>query len=135
MAFGCRISSGVLSVGVGSEGRVYVGTFGQGVYLSEDAGETWQLVGADTNFEIVFTLAVHPFQNETVYAGTSVGLFVSYDGGTSWDSVADLAGQSIHSIALSDQLETSAFAAVGTYGAGVFISEDGGATGARPTRA
>jgi len=121
------ISSGVLSVGVGSEGRVYVGTFGQGVYLSEDAGETWQLVGGDTNFEIVFTLAVHPFQSETVYAGTSVGLFVSYDGGASWESVADLAGQSIHSIALSDQVETSAFAAVGTYGAGVFISEDGGA--------
>ncbi len=122
------ISVGVLSVSAGYDGRVYAGTFGQGIYLSEDAGRTWRSAEGFTQSDIVFSLAVHPFESETVYAGTGQGLYVSRDAGSTWSAIPELAGLSIRSIALSAESTWSGLAAVGTYGKGVYISRDNGST-------
>ena len=49
---------------------LYVGTNGDGVYKSTDAGRTWAPTGEALRKEIVLSLAVDPGASATIYAGT-----------------------------------------------------------------
>ena len=120
------IGAGVLSVSAGAAGRVYAGTFGQGVYTSSDRGTSWEIAGAELESDIVFSLAAHPLQATTVYAGTGRGLFVSRDSGASWQAIATLAGKSVRSIFLPSLPSAAGLVLVGTFGGGIYISEDNG---------
>ena len=72
---------------------LYVTVGGQGVLRSDDAGSTWQLVGAPPG-DILIRLTVDPTDAQTLYAVTGPngppaspgerGLFKSRDGGASW---------------------------------------------------
>jgi photosystem II stability/assembly factor-like uncharacterized protein len=69
--------------------RLYVGTMDRGVYLSEDAGETWREAGPGVAEARVLSVAVSPSHREAgisaVYAGTEPSnLYRSEDGGRSW---------------------------------------------------
>lgn len=70
------------------QGRVYCGTFGQGVLLSEDGGATWR-ASADLSREKVTTLfaaAAGP-----LYAGTEPSaVYRSSDHGESWEPLSSL---------------------------------------------
>ena len=77
------VRSLVLSVGV-----LYAGTQGDGVYCSDDGGESWRRAGLEGG--IVKALAVA--SDGVIYAGTKPpGLFVSHDRGTSWRELEALA--------------------------------------------
>jgi photosystem II stability/assembly factor-like uncharacterized protein len=70
-------------------------------------------------------LAVHPTQPQTLYAGGDTGLFVSQDGGASWEkrnAQEDL--PTIWSLAIDPIDPMILFA--GTGPAGVYRSQDGG---------
>lgn len=63
--------------------RLYAGTKGSGVLLSNDAGRTWQSVGLIG--QTIKALATSPTQPGTLYAGMKPAhLFVSHDSGVSW---------------------------------------------------
>src|SRR5215468_3214473 len=69
--------------------RLYCGTFGQGLWRSTDAGETWQPLGKSFRSSQVMALAVSPTERAeglgVVYAGTeATALYRSDDGGESW---------------------------------------------------
>jgi photosystem II stability/assembly factor-like uncharacterized protein len=69
--------------------RVYVGTMDRGLYLSEDAGETWHEAGRGIAEPRVLSVAVSPSHRESgtsvVYAGTEPSnLYRSEDGGQTW---------------------------------------------------
>jgi photosystem II stability/assembly factor-like uncharacterized protein len=69
--------------------RLYVGTFDDGVYLSEDAGESWRASSSGLDDRRVLALAVSASHQEAgtsvVYAGTEPSnLYRSEDGGQSW---------------------------------------------------
>jgi len=69
--------------------RVYCGTFGQGLWTSEDAGATWNPVGEGIPFAEVMAVAVSALDRVdgrgAVWAGTEPSaLFRSSDGGQSW---------------------------------------------------
>lgn len=67
--------------------RLYAGTRGGGVLLSNDAGRTWQSVGLAG--QSITALAISPTQPGTLYAGTKPAhLFVSRDSGSSWTEIA-----------------------------------------------
>ena len=118
------IGAGVLATSAGADGRVYAGTFGQGVYVSLDRGDTWEAAGQELQADIVFALAAHPLEAAAVYAGTGRGLFVSRDSGASWQSIAALEDLSVRSVSLPASVP--GLVLVGTFGGGVYISEDGG---------
>ncbi len=122
------IGAGVLAVSAGAAGRVYAGTFGQGVHVSLDRGATWNSAGQALETDIIFALAAHPLEAATVYAGTGRGLFVSRDAGANWQAVAALEGQSVRSVFLPSQASSAGLVLVGTFGGGVYISEDRGQT-------
>jgi photosystem II stability/assembly factor-like uncharacterized protein len=70
--------------------RVYCGTFGQGLWRSDDAGSTWAPVGPGIASDEVMSVAVGP--DGVVWAGTEPSmLYHSEDGGTSWTACPTLA--------------------------------------------
>jgi photosystem II stability/assembly factor-like uncharacterized protein len=67
---------------------IYAGSRGQGVWKSEDAGESWQKL--EFPQPDVFSLAISPV-NGAVYAGCEPSmLFRSEDGGQSWEELSAL---------------------------------------------
>ncbi len=107
----------------------------QGVLKSTDAGATWTLMGADVfgpglplppgqfpQYQAVGKVRVDPRNSNNVVAGTKVGLYFSYDGGTNWagpcttNSFSTMR-QDITGLALIDTgLSTRVIAAVGARG-------------------
>ncbi len=72
-------------------GRVYVGTFDEGVYRSLDGGETWTQVGAAIPDRRVLAVAVSPSHRtngrSAVYVGTEPSnLYRTEDDGRTWEA-------------------------------------------------
>ncbi|HEV8636902.1 MAG TPA: hypothetical protein VG370_22005 [Chloroflexota bacterium] len=64
--------------------RLYCGTFGDGLWISHDAGATWHPAGDGIAHREVMALAVGPLDG-VLWAGTEPSaLFRSEDGGRSW---------------------------------------------------
>jgi hypothetical protein len=75
--------------------RVWCGTWGQGLWRSDDAGESWRVTGAEVTRSQVTAVAVtaaeRSGQDGVVYAGTEPSaLFRSEDGGNSWEEMAGM---------------------------------------------
>ncbi len=75
--------------------QVYCGTFDQGLWRSDNAGDTWEHVGPGITHESVMAVAVSKTERAgdygVVYAGTEpTALFRSEDGGDSWQNLAAL---------------------------------------------
>lgn len=74
---------------------VYCGTFGQGLWRSDDAGVSWHAVGAGIAHPQLMAVAVSVHERHgdsgVVYAGTEPSaLFRSMDGGATWRESASL---------------------------------------------
>jgi uncharacterized repeat protein (TIGR01451 family) len=111
-------------------GRLYAGTFGDGVYRSDDYGDTWTKVsgpqfpnnGSIHVFDLEFDPEISP---TTLWAGTSVGIFFSQDGGVTWIDASTGLGKfkEVRSIAFGpvDPSPTATGSMyVATWGGGVF---------------
>jgi hypothetical protein len=75
--------------------RRYCGTWGRGVWRSEDGGTQWHLVAAELGSGQVMAIAVsrteRASEHGVVYAGTEpTVLYRSEDGGTTWEDVPRL---------------------------------------------
>ena len=84
-----------VAVDPGNPGRVYVGTFDNGLYGSEDGGLTWREDEEGLDDRRVLSTAVSPSHQESgisvVYAGTEPSnLYRSEDGGRSWQRLPAL---------------------------------------------
>jgi len=69
--------------------RVYAATTGNGLWRSDDAGESWHPVGPGITHDVVMSVAVSPVEKfgayGLVWAGTEPSaLFRSEDGGDTW---------------------------------------------------
>lgn len=61
---------------------VYCGTWGKGVYRSEDGGATWQSIPNVSN--LIGSIYQVPGGPDTLWVGSSEGLYQSPDGGKTW---------------------------------------------------
>ena len=65
--------------------RLYVGTIGEGIFRSADGGDTFRRACDGMFVECdVRALLVHPRQENTLYVGTELGIYISRDGADSW---------------------------------------------------
>lgn len=69
--------------------RLYCGTFGRGLWRSDDAGATWRPVGGGITHDEIMSVAVSPLErvdgHGAAWAGTEPSaLFRSEDGGATW---------------------------------------------------
>jgi photosystem II stability/assembly factor-like uncharacterized protein len=106
---------------------IYAGTFANAIYKSSDGGQRWRPanVGMKEHVSVVNALAIHPRDSQQVYAGTTVGVFRSTDGGASWvETVAGMESVYVVAVAIDPRSPDVMFA--GTSG-GMYRSEDGGA--------
>ncbi|MEM7357235.1 MAG: glycosyl hydrolase, partial [Acidobacteriota bacterium] len=85
----------VIWVGTGENvGGRHVG-YGDGIYRSDDGGQTWQHKGLQTS-EHISEILIHPEDSETLWVaaqgplwsqGGERGVFLTTDGGTTWERV------------------------------------------------
>jgi photosystem II stability/assembly factor-like uncharacterized protein len=107
---------------------VLAGTERDGVYRSLDEGLTWQTALAGLRSLEVLCLTPSPRfdQDNTVFAGTAVGLHRSRNGGKAWRPVSlGVEVDAVQAIAVAPDT-TSIW--VGTESQGLFASVDGGST-------
>ena len=99
-------SVGALAVSESDPNVVYVGmgeacirpvmtSHGDGVYRSNNGGETWDHIGLD-NSRTISSLVIHPKDHNLVYVGVQGdqykpskdrGVYRSFDGGNNWEKV------------------------------------------------
>jgi fibronectin type 3 domain-containing protein len=105
-------SVGAIAIDPGNTNIIYVGTgdsqvpafdmYGNGIYKSTDGGTTWFQYGANVLSpftsagapaasccalapdEDIKTIVIDPHNSNTIIAGASYGLFISYDAGVTW---------------------------------------------------
>jgi photosystem II stability/assembly factor-like uncharacterized protein len=76
-----------LAVNPSNSSIVYAGSFGDGVFKSNDGGSSWVTHKAGLGNLYIISLAVDPSQPDTVYAGTQKGgIYKSTDGGVTWSA-------------------------------------------------
>ena len=111
----------VASVAAGS-GKVFAGTYAQGLFTSGDGGATWAKA-ASGPADAVISIAANA-NNGTIYAATASAIFLSIDSGGSWQATPFAASAPLTGIAASADAAT-VYAV--TDGAGAFASQDNGA--------
>lgn len=74
-----------------SDSRVLAAGTSLGVFLSADAGETWQKISRDIDPEMqdITALAFDPADSKVIYAGTPHLPWKTVDGGATWRSIHD----------------------------------------------
>jgi photosystem II stability/assembly factor-like uncharacterized protein len=106
---------------------VYAGTMGDAIYKSPDGGQHWlpHNVGLKEHVSFVNEIIFHPDNTELIYLATTVGAFVSKDGGREWEErMAGMKEVHIVTCITMDHRHTRVLYA-GTTG-GTYRSEDGG---------
>lgn len=112
---------------------VYAGTVGQGVWRSEDGGETFKRSCAGMFMEAeVRALVRHPRDAQVLYAGTDAGLYRTDDGGEHWQQIPTPFGAAngwpsgtlVWSVLVHPQEPDTLF--VGTCPSAVYRSRDAG---------
>ncbi|TKS58970.1 MAG: hypothetical protein EWM72_02622 [Nitrospira sp.] len=66
---------------------IYAGTMGDAVYKSPDGGQHWlpHNVGLKEHVSFVNQFVFHPALSEKIYAATTVGAYLTKDGGREWE--------------------------------------------------
>lgn len=66
---------------------IYAGTMGDAVYKSPDGGQHWlpHNVGLKEHVSYVNQFVFHPALSERIYAATTVGAYLTTDGGREWE--------------------------------------------------
>jgi photosystem II stability/assembly factor-like uncharacterized protein len=68
--------------------RLYVGTVGEGIFRSDDGGQTFARRSVGMFYECdVRALVAHPKEPGVIYAGTSEGLYRTRNAGERWERV------------------------------------------------
>lgn len=115
----------IFTIVVENNGRIYAGTSDDGIYISNDVGQTWSRgqVGEVSDKISIYSIAIAP--SGVVYAGTSEGIYKTLNKGLSWElSNRMLNAFNVRSIFSKRNAEVL----VGTDNYGVFKTTDNGIT-------
>jgi photosystem II stability/assembly factor-like uncharacterized protein len=104
---------------------LYAGTYGKGLWRTHDNGATWTQVqnGFPTNPSLIYVYDLY-VSGDSIYASTSMGLYLSDDRGASWNAFGSGMPQGHHvfSFVKKDGKLIASSPAVGIY-----VSNDAGA--------
>lgn len=112
--------------------KIYAGTAGCGVFLSEDEGHTWSTASEPdcdtvTAPDTIIDLAVDPTNSDRVYAaGDNTFLYVSDNGGATWSQYSLSLSGRIGALAVDPVISDRVYLSAGTDG--FWRSDDGART-------
>jgi uncharacterized repeat protein (TIGR01451 family) len=92
------------------------------VFKTSDGGDTWTDISANLPDSPVNSIILDPAFANTLYVGTDVGTFVTYNGGTSWGLLGS--GLPVVSVWQLDLDPSHRVLAAGTHGRGAFRLTD-----------
>lgn len=116
-----------LAICPGSPYAIYVGTDGQGLYVTENEGRSWSELIQDLGCYHVYDIAISEAQPRLMYIATDTGLYKSTDAGLTWTELGlATEGRRINTIALYPRDENVLFVGL-QYGA-AYYTTDGGET-------
>ena len=109
--------------------RVILGVEGDGVYVSNDRGATFERMSAGLANLRIATIAADPFHEQRVYAavvsgGSASGIYRSDDGGDSWARASHTPLPDVLSLGIASETGASPKFVAGTE-KGFFVSDDG----------
>lgn len=112
----------VLTINRAKPSSVFAGSYGGGLFSSQDGGHSWSSVSPPSwNVE---SLALDPLNPNSFYSGTQHGLYKTTDGGRSWSNLSSLPGDgNVYSVAIDPSNNTVVYAGNST---GIFKSADAG---------
>lgn len=116
------LTGNVNLVDIGTNGWIFAGTFGNGMYVSSDKGKTW--VAKNNGLS---NLQIFAFLNvaDTIFIGTLAGVYKSTNYGNNWEPMNEgLFDSYINSLAITRDKKIL----VGTLYNGLFISTNYGRT-------
>jgi len=127
-----------LMIDAGNQNKIYAGGVSGGLWISEDAGTTWNNVNDYLQSLAITCITQDPFNHQLIYIGTGEsagnsagipgnGIFKSEDGGLSFAPLLSTASSEfnyIHRVAASTA--DSAMLYVATNSSGLYRSLDGG---------
>ena len=107
-------------------GTVFVTLSGMGnddfapyVFRSDDQGVSWRSISAELPLEPVHVIREDPHVKDLLYLGTDLGVYVSLDGGTHWQSLCNnLPTVSVHDLFVHPR---DRLLVIGTHGRSVFV--------------
>lgn len=103
--------------------RVYASAC-SGIYRSETSGESWaKFGGIPGTHRRTHVIRLHPANREMIYAGTTLGLLLSTDGGKSFKTI-----NTLHVLSLEFDPSNPQRFYLATERTGLFRTEDGGKT-------
>lgn len=120
-----------IAVSLSDNKTLYCGTEAGVVFKTTDHGHTWTACAPQHNFGgSIYSIAIHPTDNNIVYVGGGPWLWKSTDGGNSWVRCGDISNR-VNSIRINpDDTEIITVAAGGNNddnaGGGFYISSNGG---------
>ena len=105
---------------------LYVGTLGEGIHRSADAGQNWMALGAEKLW--IDQIVIHPIRPQTLFAMTrDRGILKSVNGGRSWGEANDgITDQWVTTISFDPKNPATLYA--GTHEEGIFKSTNEGRT-------
>lgn len=130
MGFTMDPRNSVQALALGPNGTVFMGTFGNGIFKSEDGGGHWEAISEGLGDPYIMTLLIKPVHgkksgksNTIIFAGTArFGVYRSRDEGLHWEKVNTGLTNTQVSALLYDK-KNKLYAATGK---GVFRSDDHG---------
>ena len=108
---------------------IYAGTFGDAVYRSLDGGQRWSIInaGMKAHVSIINSFVFHPENPDIFFAGATVGVFKTTNGGLMWEEMPNKGMESVYVVPVILDHDDPNIFYVGTSG-GVYRSGDGGET-------
>lgn len=90
-----------------SPNRIYAGTMGWGLVVSEDGGRTWSATATELGGRHIQSIAVHPLLPDRLLVGTAgAGVWLSSDGGRSFRSLGeDLPESDIPGVSIAVEID------------------------------
>jgi len=135
------ITSIVISPEYGTDSTLYVSTWYQGVFRTNDRGKTWERYSRGLTSDPqantirfkspqfrVLRISKTFGKEATVFLGGFDGLFKSTDGGQGWMELETLSTSRIQAVALSPRYKDDSTLAIATFNGGAYISKDQGVT-------
>ena len=101
------------------------------IWKSDDYGKTWQDFSGNIPLGPVNVIREDPIDKNILYVGTDIGVYVTKDGGKSWELLGDLPSTYVHDLIIHPR---DNILVIATHGRGMWVLDANLVNGGKKTR-